>query len=128
MILIEHFIDEGAEWRSFQEDNNEDKRNRVGVATDNYLVSDQLGSFISDRDFKGNLVTNSFFDKNVMKFQNSSLSSEDRALIEARNEINKSCEKMGLNKIVIDYVFLFIYLFLFLFFFQIFINLFLLGM
>ena len=96
-IILDQVIDEGAEWRNYEDGKGEDNC-RTGFTTSDLLPESSYGSIIS---YKGPALQNPHF-KAIQRLSSWSLSSNsERSWMGIFDAISMSCTRAGLPKAII---------------------------
>lgn len=98
LVVGDRVIDVGSEWRTFSNEKADSDPSRVGAAENPLLNGSDLSTVIG----RGTGDA-SFDDSGVAKYQNRrTMSSSDRALINAFREISNMADRINLPKTIVD--------------------------
>ncbi|GBM28502.1 Transcription initiation factor IIB [Araneus ventricosus] len=98
LVVGDRVIDVGSEWRTFSNEKADSDPSRVGAAENPLLNGSDLSTVIG----RGTGDA-SFDDTGVAKYQNRrTMSSSDRALINAFREISNMADRINLPKTIVD--------------------------
>ena len=92
LVVGDRVIDVGSEWRTFSSENGAEDRSRVGAAENNLLGSCDLSTIIG-----------SVSGSSAIQYSNRrTVSSSDRALVNAFRSIGNMADRINLTKTIVD--------------------------